>query len=59
MTEIDLKTYKPKSQSQIIRNVIYRLWEKTDQKRNFETYYTLVTNGIINKLKSKLNDAQN
>jgi hypothetical protein len=43
-----------KTQSQIMRNVIFRLWEKDNKGLDFDSFYYLYTEKIINKIKEKL-----
>ena len=45
---------KPKSQSQRMRNVIFRLWEQKNTELDFDTYYKKMTDLIINQIQSKL-----
>lgn len=46
-----------KSPSQRMRAVIFRLWEKSDQKVDQDEYYEIVMEKLIEQLKSKLDDA--
>ena len=49
-----MKKYKKKTQSQIMRNCIFRLWERTKTEMTFDEFYYLYTEKIINKIKEKL-----
>lgn len=44
----------PKTQSQRMRNVLYRLWEQDGKPCEFKEYYRERTERIINHLKNKL-----
>ncbi len=53
------KTYgtdKPLSQSQKIRHILYRLWEKDSEGVEFEVYYKDKTGKYIEFLMKKLDD---
>lgn len=56
LDSIDLDIYdKPKSQSQRLRNVLYRLWEQeNDDMVEFKEYYRMKTEAIISHFKDKL-----
>jgi hypothetical protein len=53
--EMDLYD-QPKSQSQRLRNVFYKLWKQEGGKGEFKEYYKAQTERIIEHFKSKLND---
>lgn len=51
---IELDLYdEPKTQSQRLRNVLYKLWQ-TDQRGTFKDYYKTETEKIIQHYKNKL-----
>lgn len=43
-----------KTQAQRLRGVIYRLWEQNGSKGDFESYYRVYTEKIIDQIKEKL-----
>lgn len=45
---------KPQSPSQRLRSVIFLLWENTDRKLDFDTYYLKIMESIIEQMKGKL-----
>jgi hypothetical protein len=45
-----------KTQAQRLRSVIFRLWEKTNQEQDSETYYRSYMESLINKLKDKIDE---
>lgn len=47
---------KKKSQSQRLRAVLYRLWERTNQQEEFHNYYNRVMEKLIDEYKEKLED---
>lgn len=46
-----------KTQSQKIRFILYRLWEKNNEGLSFDDYYNQKTNKYIEFLMKKLDDA--
>lgn len=48
------KLKKPKSQSKKIRDIIFRIWQQTDQKMTEEEYYQMRTSKIITELMKEL-----
>jgi len=52
--ELDLYD-EPKSQSQRLRNVLYKVWKQTEQGV-FKDYYKAETEKIINHYKNKLDE---
>lgn len=45
-----------KTKSQRLRNVLYRLWEQTNQEKTFEEYYAIQMEKLIERLKERLTD---
>lgn len=43
-----------KSKSQVLRNCLYVLWEKTRQDKTFDEYYAIQMSKIIDYVKEKL-----
>ena len=43
-----------KTPSQRLRNVLYRLWEQQSSGTDFESFYRIKMDGIIEKLKERL-----
>ena len=59
--DIDLPDFSPefktdKSPGQRMRAVIYRIWERTDRKINFEIFYKTKMDSLCEWLKSKYLD---
>ena len=52
--ELDLYD-EPKSQSQRLRNVLYKVWKRTEQGE-FKEFYKAETEKIINHYKNKLDE---
>lgn len=56
---LDTELYdKPKTQSQRLRNVLYKVWEQTDRAVAFKEFYRQETEKIINHYKTKLDDTE-
>lgn len=51
--KLDAEAGENKTQSQRIRNVLYRVWENTNGTLDFDTFYKKQTNIIIEYLKDK------
>jgi hypothetical protein len=51
---IDIELNDGKSQSQRIRNAIFRIWEQSGKVGEFKEFYRVTTEKIINHLISKL-----
>lgn len=60
LTEADIPDEKPdamvgtKTQAQRLRAVLYRLWEQSGKKGEFEDYYRSKMENVIEQLKEKL-----
>lgn len=55
LDNLDTDLYdNPKSQSQRLRNVLYRLWEQEGGEGDFKDFYKTYTNKIIQHFKDKL-----
>ena len=46
--------FNGKTQSQRLRNVLYRVWEQTDQTKEFRLFYEIQMEKVINKFKTLL-----
>lgn len=46
--------FNGKTQSQRLRGVLYRVWEQTDQTKEFRLFYEIQMDKIINKYKAVL-----
>lgn len=58
-TEVEIPDWKEdfkgeKSPSQRLRAVLYRLWEQSGKSLEFEVFYRAKIDGIIDKIKDKL-----
>lgn len=51
------KDLKQKSQSARIRNVLFVIWDHSEKDEDFETFYRLETEKIINDLKVQLDQS--
>lgn len=51
----EVKTDGLRTPSERLRAVIYRLWEQTDQQKNFESFYLDYMERLIGMIKKKLN----
>lgn len=47
-----------KSKSVLLRNVLYRIWEKTKKTDKFEDYYDKIMSNLIESYKNKLNELE-
>lgn len=47
---------KPKTQSQRLRAVIYRIYEQSTKDVGFEEYYQNIMEKIIHQMKERLNE---
>lgn len=57
LDKLDLDLYdQPKSQSQRLRNVLYKVWQQSGGDGEFKDYYKQQTERIINHFKDKLTD---
>lgn len=45
-----------KSKSQLLRNVLYRIWEKTKKSDTFNEYYDKIMSRLIDSYKQKLEE---
>jgi len=55
LESIDLDLYdQPKTQSQRLRNVIYKVWESQGKRGEFKTFYKQKTDAIIEYLKNQI-----
>tara|TARA_R110000744_G_scaffold320603_2_gene426752 strand:+ start:2375 stop:2731 length:357 start_codon:yes stop_codon:yes gene_type:complete len=46
--------FNEKTPSQRLRNVLYRVWEQTDQQKDFRLFYEIHMEKVINQYKSTL-----
>jgi len=46
--------FNQKTPSQRLRNVLYRVWEQTDQQKDFRLFYEIHMEKVINQYKSTL-----
>lgn len=51
--KIDIEAGETKTQSQRLRDVLYRIWENTNRSVDWEVFYKKQTNIIIELLKEK------
>jgi hypothetical protein len=52
---LDIKAMRePKTQSERVRNTLYRIWEQQGKGEEFESFYRRETEAIISKLKMRL-----
>lgn len=57
LDRVDIDLYdQPKSQSQRLRNVLYKVWQQSGGDGEFKDYYKQQTERIINHFKDKLTD---
>lgn len=60
LDDADVPDYKPdgltgqKSQAQRIRGALYRKWEQQGKKGDFEHFYTIATERILDQIKATL-----
>jgi len=52
--EVQLSEFDSKKPSQRMRNVIYKIWELSDKSKDFDSYYKITMDKIIEQLKEKL-----
>ena len=52
--EIEEVMVKGKSPSERLRAVLYRLWETTKREQDFDSFYKLYMDQLINRIKDKL-----
>lgn len=57
LDRVDIDLYdQPKSQSQRLRNVLYKVWQQSGGEGEFKDYYKQQTERIITHFKDKLTD---
>lgn len=57
LDQVDIDLYdQPKSQSQRLRNVLYKVWEQEGKQGDWKEYYKAQTERIIQHYKGKLTD---
>lgn len=55
LESIDLDLYdQPKTQSQRLRNVLYKLWESQGSNGDFKTFYKQKTEQVISHFKNQI-----